>query len=53
MKQKQRILSFIIFVGFALVAAYELFPLIFLAVGSIKDQSELFSKGMTLNLHKL
>ena len=50
MKQKQRILSFIIFVGFALVAAYELFPLIFLAVGSIKDQSELFSKGMTLNL---
>ena len=38
----------VIFLFFVLVAMYELFPLVFLFIGSIKDQSELFTKGMSL-----
>ena len=43
-------LSILIFLLFVLVAAYELFPIIFLFIGSIKDQTELFTKGMSLSI---
>ena len=48
MKKKERILTVILVIAFFAVALYELFPIIFLFIGSIKDQSELFTKGMTL-----
>ncbi len=48
MKKKRRIMQVVIFLFFVLVAMYELFPLVFLFIGSIKDQSELFTKGMSL-----
>ena len=48
MKKKRRIIQVVIFLFFVLVAMYELFPLVFLFIGSIKDQSELFTKGMSL-----
>lgn len=50
MKKKHRMLSILIFLLFVLVAAYELFPIIFLFIGSIKDQTELFTKGMSLSI---
>ena len=48
MKKKERILTVILIIAFLLVAVYELFPIIFLFIGSIKDQTELFTKGMSL-----
>lgn len=52
MKKKERILTVILVIAFLAVALYELFPIIFLFIGSIKDQSELFTKGMTLYIDR-
>ena len=38
MKKKRRIMQVVIFLFFVLVAMYELFPLVFLFIGSIKDE---------------
>ncbi len=52
MKRKNRILTVLVFLLFVCIAVYELFPLIFLFVGSIKDQTELFTNGMSLTITK-
>lgn len=50
MKKKNRIFTILVLVLFLCIAAYELFPIVFLFIGSIKDQTELFTKGMSLSV---
>ncbi len=50
MKRKRQIMSTLIFILFIFISIYELFPLIFLFIGSIKDQENLFREGMKLSI---
>ena len=48
MKRKRKYLSVLLLFLFALISIYELFPIAFLFIGSIKDQTGLFTNGMSL-----